>query len=338
VRILQITPEGDALRGGVRATAEVVGRALAAARGLESDFVSGRELLSAGAPPAPRIVLHYVSYGYARRGCPWHLVRAVEGWRRSGQLRRLVTVFHELYASGPPWTSAFWLAPVQRSLGRRLARASHGLVTSLDFYRDILASWTGRNDVIALPVPSTVGEPEQVPGPQMRAPRLVVFGTAGSRARVYGEQSETLAAACRALGIEEIEDVGAPDPSAPETLAGIPVRRHGLLPSHAVGRLLLDARAGFLTYPPDLLGKSSIFAAYAAHGLVTVCAGRPARGPAGVPECALLADDVVEADRGSRANALDPATLAARAAATHAWYRQHAAARHAAAFAELIGA
>lgn len=332
MRVLQITPEEEALRGGVRATAEVIARALAAEQGIESDFVAGRRLFAGragtGTAPAPWVVLHYVGYGYARRGCPWTLVRTMEGWVRTGQVRRLVTVFHELYASGPPWTSAFWLGPVQRSLGRRLARASHGLVTSVELYRGILAAWSGRDDVVALPVPSAVGEPATVPGSAERAPVLVVFGTPGRRAHAYAEHAELLGAACRALAISEIADVGAPDPAVPDAVAGAPVHRHGILAADAVSRLLLGARAGFLTYPPDLLGKSSVFGAYASHGVVTVCAGRPVRAGGHAPGCVLQA-----AELGA---VLSPEALEARATETLSWYRGHAVSRHAAGLAERL--
>src|SRR5262245_52331834 len=61
-------------------------------------------------------LLHYVGYGYADRGCPFWLVQGLEQWRRRGGGRRLVTMFHELYAFGPPWRSSFWTMPLQRSI------------------------------------------------------------------------------------------------------------------------------------------------------------------------------------------------------------------------------
>src|SRR5207237_6764629 len=56
------------------------------------------------------VVLHYANYGYQARGVPFLLATFVKQLRQ--QLRgRWVTTFHELYASGPPWESAFWLRP-----------------------------------------------------------------------------------------------------------------------------------------------------------------------------------------------------------------------------------
>src|SRR5436305_4633295 len=52
------------------------------------------------------MLLHYVNYAYQRRGVPFRLRNLARSLRPL--LRgRWVTMFHELYASGPPWKSAF---------------------------------------------------------------------------------------------------------------------------------------------------------------------------------------------------------------------------------------
>ncbi|MFZ4728709.1 MAG: glycosyltransferase family 1 protein, partial [Pseudanabaena sp.] len=68
------------------------------------------------------VLLHYVGYGYAKRGCPVWLVDGIQRWKNLYPDRLLVTMFHELHASGtPPWTSSFWLSPLQKNLVTRLA-------------------------------------------------------------------------------------------------------------------------------------------------------------------------------------------------------------------------
>src|SRR5687767_6719708 len=57
-----------------------------------------------------KVLLHYGGYGYAQRGCPDWLVAALTKWRTEREGHKLITLFHELYASGPPWTSSFWLS------------------------------------------------------------------------------------------------------------------------------------------------------------------------------------------------------------------------------------
>lgn len=76
------------------------------------------------------IVLHYVGYGYQSRGVPMWLVGGLEQWKKAKQSRRLVVVFHELWSSGPPWRSEFFLHPLQRWLVIRLLRACDAAMTS----------------------------------------------------------------------------------------------------------------------------------------------------------------------------------------------------------------
>ncbi len=259
------------------------------------------------------ILLHYANYGYARRGCPAGLVAGLERWRAARAGGRLVTVFHEVYASGPPWRSSFWLNPWQRRLAARLAALSDRVLTPLGLYAGLLGRLAPGVRVAVLPVFSTVGEPAEMPEAGGRPPALAVFGGAGVRGRAYGEWRPSLAAACRELGIEEILDVG-PDAGAPGSLDGLPVRRLGVLPEAAAGAALLAARAGFLAYPPRFLAKSTIFAAYCAHGLLPVCAWKREEGGGEAPPFWRPSD------------AGEPRGVAAAALA---WYRGHSLARQA---------
>src|SRR5205814_809339 len=52
--------------------------------------------------------------------------------------------------------------------------------------------------------------------------------------------------------------------------AGTPIISKGVLPRNAVSELLQRARFGFVAYPLDFIGKSGVFAAYAAHGVVPI--------------------------------------------------------------------
>jgi hypothetical protein len=323
VQIVQIVPEIPPAIGGVTGYAEVLAGALAGQAGIESRFISPhaggleRELAGAGT-----LLLHYANYGYERRGCPAELVAGLEAWKAGGEGRRLVTVFHEVYASGPPWRSSFWLSPRQRRLAARLAALSDGLLTTLGLYAGLLERLVPGVRVTVSPVFSTVGEPAgEEAGP--RPPAMAVFGGAGARARAYGEALPDLAAACRALGIEEILDIGPagwPDSGAPPRVAGLPVRRMGTLPAAGVSRHLLAARAGFLAYPPGFLAKSTIFAAYCAHGLAPVCAWKGKGG--GTADAPLW-------------RAAGPGVQQV-AAAARGWYRDHALSRQVETYRRLL--
>ena len=335
MRVVHVVPHLPSAIEGVGGYAAALGRALAAG-GVGSCFLGAAALERRPAAMAHQlsalgaavVLLHYVNYGYAPRGCPWWLVRGVARWRAGGPGRRLVTYFHEVYASGPPWRSSFWSSPLQRHLAARLLRASDGAATSLALYGRILARWRPPAPVMVTPVFSTVGDPAAVPPPTERRPRtMLVFGGAGNRRRAYGELRGALIAACRGLEVAEIVDLG-PSLAAdlPARLDGLPVRALGTLPAAAAGEVLLRSYAGFLGYPAALLPKSTVFAAYCAHGVVPVCAWpRRWRGPAAAPPPCW--------QPGREPAPADPDGLAARA---RAWYGEHDLAHQAVRFRALL--
>ncbi|HEX6902206.1 MAG TPA: glycosyltransferase family 1 protein [Thermoanaerobaculia bacterium] len=273
MRIVQVVPRLPPPFEGVGTYASALAGTLAE-RGIETRFVTGDgkrtpEALLENLQGCETALLHYAGYGYQSRGCPLWLVRGLERWRTPG--RRLVTFFHEVWATGPPWRSSFWLFPAQRRLAARLARLSAALGTSLEIYGELLRHWRDGREMAVMPVFSTVGEPVDPPPLAERARRIVVFGGAGVRRRTWGRHLPDLSKAVRDLGAEAVCDVG-PPVETPAAVAGVPVRGLGVLPPEEVSALLLGSAAGFLAYPPAFLPKSTIFAAYCAHGVLPVCA------------------------------------------------------------------
>lgn len=219
------------------------------------------EQAGAGLP----ILLHYVGYGYEKRGCPLWLVKGIEEWRRDPGRGCLVTMFHELYAFGPPWRSSFWTSPLQRWLTRRLAGLSDSCVTNLRRFARYLESRLARR-VNVFPVFSNVGEFYRRETP--RRNEMVIFGGAGWREFSYANSNDALIKVCRALNINQIHDIG-PRLSMRFKLP-IKIEWHGPLPSAEVSEIMRNVQFGFFTYPIPFLGKSGIFAAYASHGLAPV--------------------------------------------------------------------
>jgi hypothetical protein len=110
------------------------------------------------APKFDNILLHYVNYGFQKRGVPFRLMSILSALRKQHR-GKLITIFHELYASGPPWQSAFWLQPLQIHLAKRVARLSDScIVSSESFLRQVKRLAPSAN-VELHPVPSTFGEP-----------------------------------------------------------------------------------------------------------------------------------------------------------------------------------
>lgn len=341
IRIVQIVPRLPPPAEGVGSFAQGLEEALLAGPGIASRLLAAGPG-APGAEPQARafaarlereagedpVLLHYVGYGYQPRGCPSWLVDGLAAWKAGGR-RRLVTLFHEVHASGPPWRSSFWLSPSQRRLAARLAVLSDGRVTSLAHYRRLLRRRTPGLEVAVLPVFSTVGEPADVLPLAARARRLVVFGGPGGRARAYQRHAGRLDAACRALRLDEVWDVGPPGgAAAPVEVAGRPLRRLGELPAAQVNALLAESLAGFVAYPPRFLAKSTVFAAYCAHGMLPLCAA-PMRQ-----------ED--EKDEGEAPPFWEPGHPASQeelqtvAGQAWTWYRAHTAAVHAALYRELL--
>jgi hypothetical protein len=350
-RVVHIVPNLPPPHEGVGSFAMTLAEALRTRQGIESRFAAAAELPRAD-PAAlaaalaalaeaddggeTAVLLHYANYGYQPRGCPAWLVDGLARWQsreQSRHRRRLVTMFHEIAATGAPWRSSFWLSPLQRRLAAALARLSGGLTTSLEVHRRMLLRWVPDREVAVLPVFSTVGEPSAPSPLSARARRLVVFGGPGTRARAYGELGPALALTCRTLGIEEVCDVGpGVGPGGgpnDESAAGfpVPVRRLGALPAAEVSELLAGSLAGFIGYPAPFLPKSTIFAAYCAHRVLPVCAWhRPLR-------CETAPPFWTPRPGGGMRRDDDLEELAGRA---HAWYGGHALSHHAVAYEGLL--
>jgi hypothetical protein len=181
-------------------------------------------------------------------------------------------MFHELYAFGPPWRSSFWLSPIQRHLVREVWKITDGAVTNVGLYRRRLCDWrpSAMQYLCLMPVFSTIGEPAALTKWSGRSAQMVVLGRPEAAARAYGRRREALLRACRALEIRRICDIGARSGAVPSQIENVRVSAYGHLPAADVSAILAESRAGFLDYPTDHLGKSTVFAAYAAHGVVPI--------------------------------------------------------------------
>lgn len=236
-----------------------------------TEIASEPSAFAAALEGAEHTILHYAGYGYHPRGVPRWLA---EGLARTDGA--LWTQFHEVWATGPPWRSSFWLAPLQRRIAGAIGDRSARITTSLDLYARMLRGRLSdpQREIMIRPVISGIGEPAESLPFSNREPRLVLFGGPGVRRRAYAEESGAIEEAARSLNLAEIWDIG-PEDVAPISLGALPVRRLGALPASEVSAILAASAAGFLSYPLGFLGKSSVFAAYAAHGALPICAGLP---------------------------------------------------------------
>lgn len=218
------------------------------------------------------LLVHLSGYGYSADGAPTLLAEALQNLKADGRFR-IAVFFHELFATGMPWKSAFWHSRRQERAVRSIAETCDLLVTSTRSYVDWLRRETVRQSaspIQCLPVFSQFGEPQQHIPLADRDPVMVAFGLGPTRQRAFKELS-ALGDMLRQLGVQEILDIG-PEFEPPHELSGIPVRRMGVLAAAEIAQRFSRSTFGFLSYAPSRLAKSGVFAGYCAHGVIPVVA------------------------------------------------------------------
>lgn len=285
-----------------------------------------RELVEVERRPCA-LLLHFSGYGFDKRGlCQWLVCEVEEARRQLGADLRVVTMFHELFASGPVWRSAFWLSGTQARLAARLARASDLLWTNAEHHARWLRTRVADTVPIEVhPVFSTVGEPEAVRPVQWRDRRLLVFGSESTRHRALAALP-AYAAALRAQGLEEIIEAGSGAPFA-WGVRDLSHRFVGRLGADALRALFEASAFALIDYPSRYLGKSTVFAAYAVHGCVVLNTADAVHDNdglrRGVHYLSLRADTAIPHDAEARK---------AMAQAARHWYADHTIALQAEAF------
>ncbi|WP_077000911.1 hypothetical protein [Variovorax sp. KK3] len=313
---LSLIPPGT---GGVRDYASVVGHPL------HAPLMELKPDTDTASLSGDFVLLHFSGYGFEKRGVPLWLVRRIRTLR--SQFKAVGVVFHELFATGPVWGSAFWLSGVQQRIARELLLLSDFWLTNREDSARWLLSQSKAAPHRVLPVFSNVGELDAIDTARER--RLVVFGSSGIRAQVYEWADGEIFRNAKRNGLT-IHDIGPAMPEGPlaQHMAHEGVVTHGKLPAEQVSAALASADFGALAYPPDYVSKSGIFAAYCAHAVCPV----------------LLAKDYGRHD-GLTANvhylrgfgALDSDSANARTIGreAHRWYEPHRIDAHVAALRDL---
>jgi hypothetical protein len=216
------------------------------------------------------VLLEYSGYGYAKRGAPLWLARGLRQVCGENGVP-LLTMFHEISASSwKPWTSTFWLSPLQSWVARQIAQCSVGMMTTHPTGAETLRQFVDANTPVNVcPVFSNVGEPEERPTFEARAPQAVIFGGSRTKTALYDTHRDATQTALENWAIDTVIDVGPSDAVVLDALE-TKVNIRGLQPARTISNLLLDARIGLLHYPAAYATKSGILAAYMAHGVVPV--------------------------------------------------------------------
>jgi hypothetical protein len=271
------------------------------------------------------IIVHFSAYPYFNTSLkgslgvdtPFWLIEALRSVVTSQQLK-LVVMFHELPKLY--WRQFYvfdFLNPIQCIVSRRLARMADTILTSSTRFQSILSNWIGK-DVPKILIFSSMGEPESIVPLSSRQRRLIIFG-GSARARIYDNHSPALIQSCQLLGINEIYDIGSTLKLPNYSPAGIELRSIGFRSPAEISELLSTSLAGCIDYSPfpGNLGKSSVFAAYCAHGLVPILTRY---NPSEVDD---LYNDRHYLAFGSELAILNLDRLQIVADTAHQWYRRH---------------
>ncbi len=198
-------------------------------------------------------LLQFSNYGYHRRGVP----RWLDYGLRSRRFP-LITMFHELFASGPITSSSFWLSPWMKATVRSIKASSDHCVTN----RDLSAEWLGGRPPV-VPVFSNLGEMRTFVPFDQRQNWIAFFPYQAVNDKAYWRG---LHEAARRLQPDLLVALGNYDEPLPNSIENCRVRRVGVLAAAEVSELMSTCRFGYLSYPPLYLGKSGILACFAAHG------------------------------------------------------------------------
>ncbi|MEL7224798.1 MAG: hypothetical protein AAGL17_08020, partial [Cyanobacteria bacterium J06576_12] len=226
------------------------------------------------------VVLQYSNYPYlqGKLDVPIWLAPALRALQKKGVA--VVVMFHELPTL--KYGILHVRNPIQERLSRDLARLADGVITNNQAFQKMLEGWR-QQPVVCQPNFATIGELQGTALPLAERDRiLVVFGTS-DRNRVYKSNLSILNEICEQLNIHTLYDVGRPLDWDTAALS-VKTVKTGVLTNEEISDLMARAFAGVFDYHrfPQNLGKSSVFAAYSAHGLMPICNGRYLRPQDGI--------------------------------------------------------
>ncbi len=275
-------------------------------------------------------MLHMSGYGYSRIGAPLHLARALAAWKAASGTP-IISIFHELFIEASGLGRRKLYQKLQQISVRRFLTLSDAALTPASAYRDWLMAQNLPCPVTAIPVFSNVGE-ANVDLSVARPSRLAIFCRADMAAEIYGPWHAVLAQFCSDAGITHIDDIGSRHQPPAEQIGPATITSHGRLPAEAISALLINARFGMLAYQHMPLAKSTLFAAYAAHGVIPLCASTTLAAGDGL----VAGDNFVHMAEMDARHSPSKIDAKAAAAAVRAWYAPHALPQQATAIATQI--
>ena len=295
--ILQIVPRWPGENDGVGDYARTLAQRLSELGQVETLFATADSALAQ--KNFAHVILHYVNYGYQKRGVPFALLSILREIRARCR-GRFLTIFHEFYASGPPWKSAFWLRPWQRQIAKSIAQMSDAAIVSSETMLQELRQLAPEIRASVHPVFSNFGEPTlSVDQLADRDPhRWVICGGTALVERSLRSFCAIVNRIPQLITPRELLVLGGNENRAARALLANLQKLDGLKPSSSerlrtdyrpnisaadASQILCNCPFAWLDYfhrpdvPTDIILKSSVFAGLCAHGVVPVF---PHPGPA----------------------------------------------------------
>jgi hypothetical protein len=308
-------------------------------------IVSGRDSLRDFDLQDRHVILHYANYGYQKRGVPFQLRNHARALRRSGS-GRWVTTFHELYAFGPPWRSAFWLYPLQVKTAHEIIDLSDTCVVSSDLIEQQIQAHDPQKPVRVLPVMSNFGEPELDSTVERSPGHWTISGGTALILRSLWSFPHAQQAIPTHYRPNELEVIGGRGSSEVrdaisallQTIPRLSCRYHPEVEPARASELLGKCSFAWIDYFgtgkvwPGMIYKSGSFAACCAHGVLPVLSHDepppPVNGDA-------FTDWYFASRR--RSHFPEPEQLASARQKVYAWYHRNASAqRTARAYAQAL--
>jgi hypothetical protein len=279
------------------------------------------------------VILHYVNYGYQARGIPFGLVPIVRDLRHNCR-GGFLTIFHELYASGPPWKSAFWLQPLQKRIARTIAQLSGVCLVSSEAMRRDLGRLASNAETIVHPVVSNFGEPDLSPNQfvQRDPHRWAICGGTALIERSLRSFRKIMNRIPEEIAPRQLTVFGGNDDSTVRSLLfqlGIQTDYRPHVASADASSILAASSFLWLDYfdrpdvPLEFVLKSTAFAAACAHGVVPIFPHRSSG--IGIGADRLPGPFFIEADSLELPAVNDQAKIAEQ---FYSWYQRHGSSDH----------
>ncbi len=214
------------------------------------------------------IILHYVGYAYEKNGLPFYLYLGLEKYKKN-YVCKILVFFHELYSSSyNPFKLPFYSHYFQKKIVEKLYNLSFITFTNCEVYKTMLQKLIKKrtsNNIctgIYSNIPDNLFKSEIDKINHLMA----VFGSNTRRRAVYTNRG--FLNLLEKIKVKEIYDIGPGSVSFSHPSINFVAK--GSLPPNEVAILLNKARFGAIEYPADILGKSGIFSAYAAFGVIAI--------------------------------------------------------------------